>query len=44
MKILITGANGLLGQKLAHLLDEDPEIELVATARKPLGYTLQNGV
>ncbi|GCC52782.1 NAD(P)-dependent oxidoreductase [Chryseotalea sanaruensis] len=44
MKILVTGANGLLGQKLARLLDEDPEIELVATARKPLGYALQNGV
>jgi dTDP-4-dehydrorhamnose reductase len=43
MKILITGANGLLGQKLAHLLAEDPEVELVATARTPLGYTLQNG-
>jgi dTDP-4-dehydrorhamnose reductase len=44
MKILITGANGLLGQKLARLLDEDPAIELVATARKPLGYALQNGM
>ena len=44
MKILITGANGLLGQKLARLLAEDPEVELVATARSPLGYTLQNGV
>jgi len=44
MKILITGANGLLGQKLARLLAEDPEVELVATARTPLGYTLQNGV
>lgn len=43
MKILITGANGLLGQKLALLMDEDPEITLVATARKPLGYSLQNG-
>lgn len=44
MKILITGANGLLGQKLAHLMDEDPEIGLIVTARKPLGYTLQNGI
>ncbi len=43
MKILITGANGLLGQKLAHLLDEDPEVELVATARNPLSYTLDRG-
>lgn len=44
MKILITGANGLLGQKLALLMDEDPDIELIATARKSLSYTLQNGV
>lgn len=33
MKILITGSNGLLGQKLVHLLKKDPEVDLVATAR-----------
>jgi len=33
MKILITGSNGLLGQKLVHLLKSDPEVDLVATAR-----------
>lgn len=33
MKILITGSNGLLGQKLVHQLKQDPEVELVATAR-----------
>lgn len=33
MKILITGSNGLLGQKLVHKLSADPEVELVATAR-----------
>ncbi len=33
MKILITGSNGLLGQKLVHLLKNDPEVDLIATAR-----------
>lgn len=33
MKILITGSNGLLGQKLVHLLKKDPEVDLIATAR-----------
>jgi dTDP-4-dehydrorhamnose reductase len=32
-KILITGANGLLGQKLVGLITEQPDVELVATAR-----------
>lgn len=32
-KILITGANGLLGQKLVHLLANNPTIDLIATAR-----------
>ncbi|QCR24733.1 SDR family oxidoreductase [Pontibacter sp. SGAir0037] len=32
-KILITGSNGLLGQKLAELLLPNPEIELLATSR-----------
>ncbi|WP_020605636.1 SDR family oxidoreductase [Spirosoma spitsbergense] len=32
-RILITGANGLLGQKLVHLLTQQPTIELIATAR-----------
>ncbi len=32
-KILITGANGLLGQKLVELLSTQPEIELIATSR-----------
>lgn len=43
MKILVTGANGLLGQKLIQLLDGDPEIELVATARSPLSISLKRG-
>ncbi len=33
MKILITGANGLLGQKLVYLLKTKPEIKVVATSR-----------
>ncbi len=33
MKILVTGSNGLLGQKLVHKLSTDPEVELIATAR-----------
>ena len=33
MKILLTGSNGLLGQKLVALLHDNPEVELVATAR-----------
>lgn len=32
-KILITGSNGLLGQKLAHLLQNNPAVEVVATSR-----------
>lgn len=33
MKILITGANGLLGQKLVSLLAGNTEVEIVATSR-----------
>ncbi len=33
MKILVTGSNGLLGQKLVHKLSTDPEVKLIATAR-----------
>ncbi len=40
MKILVTGANGLLGQKLCLLLDKDPQVKLVATARNKLNYSL----
>ncbi|OGX82262.1 SDR family oxidoreductase [Hymenobacter coccineus] len=35
MKILITGANGLLGQKLVALLHAEPGVALVATGRGP---------
>jgi dTDP-4-dehydrorhamnose reductase len=33
MKILLTGSNGLLGQKLVALLHQEPGVVLVATAR-----------
>lgn len=33
MKILITGSNGLLGQKLVHLLSQKSDIQLIATSR-----------
>lgn len=34
MRILVTGANGLLGRKLISLLDQKPEIHTMASARK----------
>lgn len=33
MKILVTGSNGLLGQKLTALLQQHPDVQLIATAR-----------
>ncbi|MFN8341871.1 MAG: SDR family oxidoreductase [Cyclobacteriaceae bacterium] len=44
MKILVTGANGLLGQKLASRLMDDPTVEPVFTARKQLSIPLRRGV
>jgi dTDP-4-dehydrorhamnose reductase len=35
MTILVTGSNGLLGQKLTQRLQADPDVQLIATARKP---------
>ncbi|MFC6222409.1 SDR family oxidoreductase [Hymenobacter artigasi] len=35
MKILLTGSNGLLGQKLVALLRQQPDVALVATSRGP---------
>ncbi|HWA34789.1 MAG TPA: SDR family oxidoreductase [Cyclobacteriaceae bacterium] len=43
MKILVTGSNGLLGQKLVELLDNDPAVDLVATARGAARYPLVRG-
>ncbi len=33
MRILVTGSNGLLGQKLSQLIQHDPDAYLIATAR-----------
>lgn len=35
MKILLTGSNGLLGQKLVARLHQEPGVDLVATSRGP---------
>jgi len=43
MRILITGANGLLGQKLVELLDDDLAVDLVASARGNLILPLKRG-
>ncbi len=43
MKILVTGGNGLLGQKLVSLLDADKSVSLIATARRPLSFSLNAG-
>lgn len=43
MKILITGSNGLLGQKLTHLITQDPEFELIATSRGANRTKLKEG-
>lgn len=43
MKILITGANGLLGQKLVALLNKYTEVYTIATARNTLVQKVLNG-
>lgn len=43
MRILVTGANGLLGQKLILRLQQDPEIELIATARGRTAIKVNRG-
>jgi dTDP-4-dehydrorhamnose reductase len=43
MKILVTGSNGLLGQKLIELLEADTGIEPIATAARPLSIPLSRG-
>lgn len=44
MRILVTGSNGLLGQKLVRLLDGDPAIQLIATSRNSLPPGLKRGI
>lgn len=43
MKILITGSNGLLGQKLTELLEKDQTVELIATAARPSALPITSG-
>lgn len=43
MKILITGSNGLLGQKLVYKLKDKANIECIATARGSNRLVQQNG-
>ena len=43
LKILITGSNGLLGQKLIALLQQQEHVQLVATARGTLSQSLTRG-
>ena len=43
MKILITGSNGLLGQKLLHKLRVDSSLDLIATSRGENRVSEKNG-
>jgi len=43
MKILVTGSNGLLGQKLTELISNDPETYLVATATRASALPIKKG-
>jgi len=43
MRILITGSNGLLGQKLVELISSKPDHYLIATAKSKLIPTLKRG-
>lgn len=43
MKILVTGSNGLLGQKLTTLLNSIPSVYLIATARGKSALSINHG-
>ncbi len=43
MRVLVTGANGLLGQKLVRLLDREPGVTLLATARGKVRTSPEQG-
>lgn len=43
MRVLVTGSNGLLGQKLVGLLDNEPGVKLLATGRRNNRVVLKNG-
>lgn len=42
-RILVTGSNGLLGQKLTDLCLSDPEIELIASSKGPNRHPVKAG-
>jgi dTDP-4-dehydrorhamnose reductase len=44
MKVLVTGAGGLLGSKLIELLSKQRDVQLVVTARTPLTITPSTSV
>lgn len=44
MRILVTGSNGLLGQKLCGLLDKSEGVELIATARGKSAIPISRGI
>jgi dTDP-4-dehydrorhamnose reductase len=43
MRILVTGSNGLLGQKLSQLIQKQPTHHLIATARGKSAIKLTTG-
>jgi dTDP-4-dehydrorhamnose reductase len=43
MRILVTGSNGLLGQKLTRLLQQDESVYLIATARGKSALSISRG-
>src|SRR6187455_2569639 len=43
MRILVTGSNGLLGQKLTDRLQKDQSVHLIATAKKDSVLTIERG-
>lgn len=43
MRLLVTGSNGLLGQKLTKLAERDEEVSLFATGRRPSVIAMQRG-
>jgi dTDP-4-dehydrorhamnose reductase len=43
MRILVTGSNGLLGQKLTQLLQQDKDVDLIATARGKSALRIARG-
>lgn len=44
MKVLVTGSNGLLGQKISALLENQNGVSPIFTARKSLTYPIKKGL